>query len=110
MQEGQFSRKYVDFPVEIGKIFRFWLDNFGRKKYTGRSLTLTNEPEVVLVPELAEEAGVTGENIRQLLQKGLLKGRKHSGTWVISRAEADRYLNSRKGRTRAFFGRKRKGE
>ncbi len=58
------------------------------------------ETSDMLVVDLAEAAGVTGNSIRQLLVKGVLKGRKHGGTWVIPREEAERYLESRKGRKR----------
>ncbi len=56
------------------------------------------------VSELARTAGVTVGNIRQLLIRGSLQGLKLSGTiWVISREEAERYLERRKGRKRASF-------
>jgi hypothetical protein len=59
------------------------------------------KPNVVLITELAKEAGVTVVNIRQLLHSGALKGQKHGGIWIIPREEADRYLAARKGRQRA---------
>ncbi len=63
----------------------------------------------MLVAELAEAAGVTGVSIRQLLRKGVLRGRKHGGIWVIPREEAELYLQSRKGRQRtSLSGRWRK--
>jgi hypothetical protein len=65
---------------------------------------------VLLAEELAEEAGVTGFGVRKLLRKGVLKGYKRRGLWFIPREEADRYLESRKGRNRASFGRKKKSE
>jgi predicted site-specific integrase-resolvase len=61
----------------------------------------------MLADELAEAAGVTGFNIRQLLRKGVLKGQKRGGIWIIPREEANRYLEKRRGRKRAFFHRRR---
>ncbi len=58
------------------------------------------EDRVMLVAELAEAADVTVVNIRQLLRKGILKGKKHGRIWVIPKEEAERYLESRKGRKR----------
>jgi excisionase family DNA binding protein len=56
------------------------------------------------VTQLAEAAGVTVGNIRQLLLRGSLNGRKLGSTiWVIPREEAEHYLERRKGRRRAKF-------
>ncbi len=71
---------------------------------------MKGESEMILAEELAEEAGVTGFNIRQLLRKGIIKGHKRRGMWFIPRKEAERYLEKRRGRKRAFFHRKKKGE
>ena len=54
----------------------------------------------MFVTELGERAKVSGSNIRKLLRKGVLKGQKHGGIWVIPKEEAERYLESRKGRGR----------
>jgi excisionase family DNA binding protein len=62
------------------------------------------------VTELAGLAGVTVGNIRQLLIRGSLQGIKLNETiWIISREEAESYLERRKGRKRASF-RGKKGE
>jgi len=46
--------------------------------------------------ELAEKAGVHPSRIRQLLDAGVLRGRKHGRDWVVSRASADRWLQERR--------------
>jgi predicted site-specific integrase-resolvase len=70
-------------------------------------VTENGQSTVMLVTELAEAAGVSVVNIRKLLLKGTLKGRKHGGVWVIPLEEANRYLEKRQGRKRAFFHRRR---
>ncbi len=62
---------------------------------------------VMLVEELAEAAGVSGVNIRQLLRRGVLKGHKRGGIWIIPQNEAERYLERREGRQRARFLKRR---
>lgn len=65
---------------------------------------MTNDKSpVMLVTELAEAAGVSVNNIRQLLRRGVLKGHKQGSIWVIPRDEADDYLEKRRGRQRASF-------
>ncbi len=58
------------------------------------------EQAYILVIDLEKRANVSGSAIRKLLRKGVLKGEKHGGVWVIPKEEAERYLESRKGRGR----------
>jgi len=48
------------------------------------------------VNELAELAGVTPTRVRQILLEGQeLKGEKHGFMWLISAAEAERWIKTR---------------
>jgi len=60
------------------------------------------------VTQLAEKAGVSNNNIRQLLTSGSIQGLKLGPKmWIIPMEEVDRYLDRREGRQRASFPRKR---
>jgi len=114
-QEGQFL-SMGEFP-EIVRNFTYFcltlLTGHAHVTYNGKELVLAVTKEdsgMLLAEELAEKAGVTGFGVRKLLRKGVLRGYKRRGIWFIPREEAERYLESRKGRERASFGRKKRGK
>jgi len=49
------------------------------------------------VKELAEWVGLNPSRIRQLLLAGEIKGHKRGPIWLVSNAEAQRWLENRRG-------------
>ena len=49
------------------------------------------------VKELAERAGLNPSRIRQLLLAGEIKGHKRGPIWLVPNAEAQRWLENRRG-------------
>jgi excisionase family DNA binding protein len=49
------------------------------------------------VKELAERAGLNPSRIRQLLLAGEIKGYKRGPSWLVLNAEAQRWLENRRG-------------
>jgi hypothetical protein len=90
------------------KILPVRVDKLRFHNYNKGAVVEDLEDPFVSITELAKAAGVTSDNIRQLLLRGTLQGRKRGSFWVIHKDEARRYLERRKGRKRARFEGKRR--
>jgi DNA-binding transcriptional MerR regulator len=53
-------------------------------------------PELWSVERLADVSGFSGSHIRYLLRKGKVEGSKVGRAWLITEAEAKRFLAERK--------------
>ena len=48
--------------------------------------------DLVLVAQAAQESEYTPDHVRLLLRKGLVKGRKVGGTWLVDLDDFKRYV------------------